>query len=63
LVEMKADELRLRILSKIKHCQTNRNYYVWWGKSLYTANTPQELVAKVTAREAVEVINEYADLV
>lgn len=50
MVDMKADELRLRILSKIKHCQTNRNYYVWWGKSLYTANTPQELVAKVTGK-------------
>ena len=44
---MKSEELRLRILSKVKHCETSRNYYVWWGKVLYTADTPDDLVNKV----------------
>lgn len=47
---MKVDELRLRILSKVKHCQTNRNYYVWWGNVLYTADTPNELVSKIVVK-------------
>ena len=47
---MKSDDLRLRILSKVKHCQTNRNYYVWWGGILHTADTPTELVAKVVGQ-------------
>ena len=44
---MNSSELQLRIRSRIKHCATNRNYYVWWGRVLYTADTPDLLVAQV----------------
>jgi hypothetical protein len=45
-----ASELSLRILVKTRHCQANRNYYVWWGGKFYTSNISRDdLVRKVIA--------------
>ena len=47
---MKAEDLRLQVLSKVRHCRTNRDYYIHWGGLIYRAKTPSELVNTITAK-------------